>query len=101
MTIQLSSAQAKAFKERRARMTMLLGHRPGAAPPRPKRMAKSTGKREVQQDLLAAADTGDPREEHMFEPFMGPSLNSIYGGVNWNKRKKQADEVTWPVLGSV
>ncbi len=26
-----------------------------------------------------------------FIPYMGPSLNSIYSGVHWNERKKQAD----------
>jgi len=54
--VRMSEQQAAAIKARRARQTSVLGHRPGTAPPRPKPMAKSTGKREVQQDLLAAAD---------------------------------------------
>ncbi len=33
----------------------------------------------------------ESRIERVFIEFMGPSLNSIYAGVHWSERKKQAD----------
>ena len=32
------------------------------------------------------------RSETLNVPYIAPSLNSIYSGVHWSKRKKQADE---------
>ena len=33
------------------------------------------------------------RTETFFIPIMGPSLNQLYAGVHWAKRKKMADKV--------
>lgn len=34
---------------------------------------------------------GDLRVERIFIEYMGPTLNSIYAGVHWSKRNKEAE----------
>ncbi|MGJ8525198.1 hypothetical protein LMG33818_000906 [Halomonadaceae bacterium LMG 33818] len=37
----------------------------------------------------------------LFVPWLGPSLNSIYAGIHWSKRKKHADAAHWAVKSAV
>ncbi|MGJ8524070.1 hypothetical protein R84981_002787 [Carnimonas sp. R-84981] len=37
----------------------------------------------------------------LFVPWLGPSLNSIYAGIHWAKRKKHADAAHWAVKAAV
>lgn len=37
----------------------------------------------------------------LFVPWLGPSLNSIYAGIHWAKRKKHADAAHWAVKEAV
>ncbi|WP_286237970.1 hypothetical protein [Neptuniibacter halophilus] len=99
----------------RTRWNAKLGHK---GKPKPAPMRKPSGKPEVQLDLnMGAADFGIeddkpqflcgvlpsaqlaaeeqehqiPRTESFFVPYMAPSLNAIYAGIHWAKRKKHAD----------
>lgn len=100
--MRLDPHELAAIKARRAQQSAVFG---GNKPKRkPKPMKKPTGKRETQLKLsMSAPDFSDGHEsiseehdglrcESFFVEYMAPSLNSLYAGVHWAVRKKQADK---------
>lgn len=52
------------------------------------------------RDMGAKASANEPRIERVYVPWIGPSMNTIWAGVSWHKRKQIADaghKACWPL----
>lgn len=100
--MELAPKELAALKARRVQQSAVLGtNKPKR---KPKKMKKPTGEPEQQLKLTMNApdfsvshtsiseEHDGLRSESFFVAYMAPSLNSLYAGVHWAVRKKQADK---------
>jgi hypothetical protein len=100
--VRMDPKELAAIKARRAQQSAVLGSNKPKRKPKP--MKKPTGKAEQQLKLSMSGpdfsvshtsiseEHDGLRSESFFVEYMAPSLNSLYAGVHWAVRKKQADK---------
>ena len=95
--MRMTQDEFEKIKKRRIQMNARLGYANGKRPPLVAQKKKPVAVFQEEQlglalDEEASGEFQNLRTEILYVPYMGPSLNQIYAGIHWVKRKEQAEQ---------